>query len=543
MRWQFGVPDPLAHHVADATGGRLMGERGTRRHDREREDLGMEGMRQETVAVTADSDPTGISGSVSDKRTRIVCTIGPSSESVDVMTEMIGAGMNVARLNMSHGDHDYHRACMAAVREASARAGRPVAIMIDTKGPEIRTGLLCDHTPVMLEAGATVRLVTRECEGTAEVIPISYAGLPRDVRRGTRMFIGDGLIALVVESTNRRDEVVCRVVTGGELGEKKGLNVPGVKIGLPSVTERDMDDIRFACREGADAIAASFVRDADTVRQVKFLCKTYGRPDMVVFAKLESVTGLRNLDDILSVADGIMIARGDLGVEMDPAELPYQQKRVIRASRFIYKPTIVATQMLESMTTSPRPTRAEVTDVANAIYDGCDCVMLSGETAIGAYPVETVRMMAKICSDTEKHLDEHHEYHERGGLGNINGAIGFAAVETAKRVGAVAIMCPTRTGRSARLMSVFRSRIPLIGMSPSEASVRRMCFYWGVTAMLGEEKEHWADTCRNIMDESKSHGFVEEGDIVIITTGDPETTPYDEDYVSSTNICMIAMVR
>lgn len=477
------------------------------------------------------------------KRTRIVCTIGPASESVEVIEGMIRAGMNVARLNMSHGDHDYHRHHMELVREASRRTGQPVAIMIDTKGPEIRTCSMRDHEPVRLETGSVTRLVTYECEGTPEAIPISYGGLPGDVRKGTRIFMNDGMISLVVERTNRRDEIECRVVSGGEIGERKGINVPGVKTNLPSVTEQDMEDIRFACHEGADAIAASFVRDADTVRHIRLLCRTYGRPDMVIFAKLESLTGLRNLEDILSVADGIMMARGDLGVEIDPAELPYEQKRAIRTSRFTYKPTIVATQMLESMTTSPRPTRAEVTDVANAIYDGTDCVMLSGETAIGRYPVETVKMMAKICRNTEKHLEEHHEYHERGGLGNVNGAIGFAAVETAKRVGAVAIMCPTRTGRSARLMSVFRSHIPLIGMSPSEASVRRMCFYWGVTAFLGDEKEHWADTCQNIMEKSKAHGYVNEGDIVMITTGDPETTPFDVDYVSSTNICMVAQVR
>ena len=476
------------------------------------------------------------------QRTRIICTIGPASDDVETIRGMILAGMNVARLNMSHGSQDYHRMCIEHVREAAEECGQPVAIMIDTKGPEIRTGELVDHQPVMLQGGNLLTITTKQVPGDANAISVTYKRLPLDVDTGSHIYIDDGMIELEVVSCDA-NTVTCTVIEGGLLGEHKGVNIPGVKTSLQSVTDEDVEDIRFACANEVDAIAASFVRDADTVKQIRDLCRRCGRPDMVIFSKLESSLGLANLDEIVQNSDGVMIARGDLGVEIDPAEIPYEQKRIIERSRFCYKPTITATQMLESMTHSPRPTRAEVTDVANAIYDGTDCVMLSGETAAGEYPVETVRMMSKICRNAERYLKEHHEYHERGGLGNVNGAIGFAAVETAKRVGAVAIICPTRTGRSARLMSVFRNHIPLIAVSPSEAAVRRMCFYWGVTALRGEEKEHWSETSQNVMAVAKEHGYVRERDIVMITAGDPETTPFDDGYVSSTNVCMVAQVR
>lgn len=479
---------------------------------------------------------------MSKQRTRIVCTIGPSSDDVETIRGMILAGMNVARLNMSHGDLDYHMMCIEHVREAARLCNQPVAIMIDTKGPEIRTGTLANHEPVRLHRGDALTITTNLVEGGDGLISVTYKRLPLDVDEGSHIFIDDGLIELEVLACDTHT-VECRVLEGGTLGEHKGVNVPGVRTSLPSVTDEDVEDIRFACTNGVDAIAASFVRDADTVKQIRDLCRRCKRPDMVIFSKLESALGLANLDEIVRNSDGVMIARGDLGVEIDPSEIPYEQKRIIERARFCYKPTITATQMLESMTHSPRPTRAEVTDVANAIYDGTDCVMLSGETAVGDYPIETVRMMSKICRNAERYLPEHHEYHERGGLGNVNGAIGFAAVETAERVKAVAIVCPTRTGRSARLMAVFRNRIPLIAVSPSEAAVRRMCFYWGVTALHGEEKEHWSETSQNVMSVAKEHGYVHEGDIVMITAGDPETTPFDESYVSSTNVCMVAQVR
>ena len=480
------------------------------------------------------------------QRTRIVCTIGPASDNEETLRGMILAGMNVARLNMSHGTHEGHLATMKRVRKAAGRCTQPVAILVDTKGPEIRTGLLAGHAPVMLREGSEVVLSTDMSEeGTAERFPVNYAGLPQDVTEGAIMSIDDGAIALrVLSSDAGAGEIRCLVTDGGMLGERKGVNLPGVETSLPSITDQDREDIRFACENSADALAVSFVRDAGTIRQVKELCRRCGRPDMVVFAKLESAMGLSNLEEIVDVSDGIMIARGDLGVEIDPAELPYEQKRIIMTSRFTYKPTITATQMLESMTHNPKPTRAEVTDVANAIYDGTDCVMLSGETAAGEYPVETVQMMASICRNTEKHLEEHHEYHERGGLGNVNGAIGFAAVETAKRIGAVAILCPTRTGRSARLMSALRNRIPLIAVAPNWPAVRRMSFYWGVEALKGEEKPEWHQTCENVMTIARDRGYVQVGDLVMITTGDPETTPYDDTgYVSSTNVCMVGQIR
>ncbi|MBP3893368.1 MAG: pyruvate kinase [Atopobiaceae bacterium] len=477
-----------------------------------------------------------------DQKTKIVCTMGPATEDDEVLRAMMLAGMNVARLNFSHGSHEYHRSNIERVRRISKEEHLCVAIMVDTKGPEIRTGMTAGHEKVMLETGASVVVTTDEVEGTAERFCLDYARLPQEVEPGSIIFIDDGLIGLEVEHVEGSD-IHCRVTNGGALGERKGVNVPNVAVGLPSVTEQDKRDIRFACEMQVDAIAASFIRSAEAVDEIRDLCHEYGAHEMVIIPKIESSIAVANFDEILAVSDGIMVARGDLGVEIPPAVVPHVQKQIIKKCNNNYKFVITATQMLDSMVHNPRPTRAEANDVANAIYDGTDCVMLSGETAAGAYPLESVKMMAEICRQTERHLPERHEYPDRGGVRNVNGAIGFAAVETAERLGAAAILCPTHSGRSARLMSVFRPQLPIFATSPSWDTIRRTNFYWGVWGIKTTEQGGLVNTCYNALTVARDEGFVNTGDIVIITAGDPQTSPRQGDYTTSNNMCMVAQVQ
>ena len=476
------------------------------------------------------------------KRTKIVCTMGPATEDEGVLRGLIEGGMNVARFNFSHGSHDYHKAGIERVRRVADELGVPVAIMLDTKGPEIRTGLLVGHEPVTLEAGAQVRITTEQVEGTAERVSVTYAGLPGEVAPGSTILVDDGLIALEVLSVEG-SEVLCGVVSGGVLGERKGVNVPNVALGLPAVTEQDVDDIVFGCGLGIDAIAASFIRDAAGVRRIREICAEQGREDVLVFPKIECAQGIENFDEILAEADGIMVARGDLGVEVPAQEVPHLQKDMIRRCNVAYKPVITATQMLDSMIRNPRPTRAEVADVANAIYDGTDCVMLSGETAAGAWPVEAVRTMASICVETERYLEERHEYPDRGGVRNVNGAIGFAAVTTAERVGATCIIAPTMTGRTARLISSFRPHLPLLAFSPVESTLRKCGFYWGVDPHPSTLMPSMSATVKSSLLLAQEAGAAQAGDLVIMAAGDPATSPSQGEYITSTNVLMVCQVR
>ena len=335
----------------------------------------------------------------------------------------------------------------------------------------------------------------------------------------------------------------CVVTNGGEIGEKKGVNVPNVNVGLPSVTAQDRADIMFGCELGIDAIAASFIRDAKAVEEIRNICIEMGAPNVMIFPKIESALGVQNFDEILHVSDGIMVARGDLGVEVPAAQVPHIQKTIIKKCAEHYKPVITATQMLDSMQRNPRPTRAEVNDVANAVYDGTDCVMLSGETAAGKYPIDAVSTMSDICKETEKYVQENKTYYDRHGVRNVNGATGFAAVEMADRVNAKCIIVPTHSGRSARLVSKFRPKVPLYAMSPSEEAVRRTCFYWGVYAFRTTEQGALTGTLYNALTTAKQNKVVESGDIVILTAGDPQTSPRQGDYTTSTNLAMIAQVQ
>jgi len=458
------------------------------------------------------------------KRTKIICTIGPATNDDDVLRNMMLAGMNVARLNFSHGSHEDHRKNIERVRRIAAELGKQVAILSDTKGPEIRTRLNKGREPIMLNTDDKVRITTQPVESTQDCIALDYRALPYEIKPSELIYIDDGLIGLRVDRVEGED-IFCTVINGGAVGEHKGVNLPNVVVSLPAVTEQDKADIEFSCKMGVDVIAASFVRNAEAVQEIRTLCASYGAPHMQIYSKIECAVAVERFDQILSVSDGIMVARGDLGIEIPPSDVPHVQKSIIQRCNQEYRPVITATQMLDSMVHNPRPTRAEVTDVANAINEGTDCVMLSAETAVGKYPVETVRMMSEICLKTEQHLPERHEYHDRGGMRNVSGATGYSAVTAAQLVGAKALMCPTLSGRSARIMSEFRPRLPIIATSPSEATLRRTCFFWGVEALLSKEQGSVTQIAYSALNEAKRANMLSSGDVVVVTAGDPMSSP------------------
>ena len=476
------------------------------------------------------------------KRTKIVCTMGPSTEDEGVLRQLIESGMNVARFNFSHGSHEYHKAGIERVRRVAAEVGKPVAILLDTKGPEVRTGLLENGEKVHFETGDKTIITTDDnVTGNHDRFSLDFKNLPNEVKPGDRILIDDGLLEFDVDKIEGPD-IYCTLANSGDLGERKGVNIPGVDISLPAVTDRDREDIIFGCEMGIDAISASFIRDGAGVEEIRQICKDHGRDNVSIYPKIECALGIENFDDILAHASGIMVARGDLGIEIPPEKVPHAQKEMIRKCNEAYKPVITATQMLDSMIRNPRPTRAEVNDVANAVMDGTDCVMLSGETAAGKYPVEAVKMMASICRETEQYLPTRHEYHDRGGLRNVNGSIGFAAVTTADRVNAKCIITPTATGRTARLISNFRPSQPIYAISPSEETVRKCCFYWGVEVYQGVAQGTLSETLSNALDMARESSVADKGDLVVLTSGDPQTSPSQGDYVTSTNMLMVAQI-
>ena len=481
---------------------------------------------------------------MANQRTKIVCTMGPSTESDDVLRQMIIEGMRVARFNFSHGDHTYHAKGIRRVRRISEELGIDVALMADTKGPEIRTRLNEGGKPITFATGKVIRITSEDVKTTPDRIALDYAHLAKDVEPGSYIYVDDALIELEVIDVEG-DEIVVKVINGGPVGERKGVNVPNVILALPAVTERDVDDITFACKMGMDAIAVSFVRDDDAPIKVRELCRERGREDMTIVSKIESSLALRNFDKILAASDVIMVARGDLGVEIAPASIPQTQKRIIDACNRNFKPVITATQMLESMTHNPRPTRAEVTDVANAIYDGTDCVMLSGETAAGLYPVEAVKMMASICQASEPNVVERHLTDRLDAPANYEAGVvgvctGYAAVKLASQVGAVALLCPTMSGKTARIMSSLRPLLPIIVTSPHASTLKRACFMWGVEAILNEEQEGLSKTFTNAIKLSVEAGYIHTDDIVVITAGDPLTSPFTKGLETATNVCVVA---
>ena len=455
------------------------------------------------------------------RKTKVICTLGPASDSPETLRELIKSGMNVARFNFSHGDHAEQRERFARLKEAREELDVPVAALLDTKGPEIRTGLLKDGKKVKLEQGQEFMLTTRKITGDPTGVYINYDGLNDDVEAGNRILIDDGLIELKVEYVEGPD-IHCTVLNGGELGERKGVNVPNVKINLPAITDKDRDDIIFGIEQGFDFIAASFVRNVDAVLEIREILQEYGATDIKIISKIENQEGLDNIDSIIKASDGVMVARGDLGVEIPPEEVPYLQKTIIRKCNDQFKTVITATQMLDSMIRNPRPTRAEVTDVANAVYDGTDCVMLSGETAAGKYPVEALSMMCKICENAESHLDyetiisERRKYRRRG----ISTAVVYAAAATGLNMNAKYIVSPTLSGFTARMMAKFRPHCPIIALSPNESAVRKMQILWGVVPMKSEmlhgDGTAVIDAAYDIVSKSD---LIAPGDTVIITAG------------------------
>jgi pyruvate kinase len=420
------------------------------------------------------------------RRTKIVCTIGPATNTDDKIAALIAAGMNVARLNFSHGTHEEHAAVLATLRRVSRRLAKPISILQDLQGPKIRTGTLAGGEPVLLRDQQPFTITTRAVDGSDSEVSTTYDGLPRDVHRGDRLLLDDGKMELLVENVDA-DDVFTRVVHGGLLKEHKGINLPGVVVNIPSLTDKDREDLAFGVAQGVDYVAISFVRRPEDIAHVKRALVEIdpNAAKLPVIAKLEKPAALDNLDAILQVTDGVMVARGDLGVELSPQEVPTAQKRIIEAANRERKIVITATQMLESMITNPLPTRAEASDVANAIYDGTDAVMLSGETATGEYPIEAVRMMASIVKEAETHMEEWGRW--RGSTESTSEdsvALARAARELAtdRDVSAIAIF--TLTGRNARIMSKARPHVPILAFTPDPRTFQRLPLLWGVTPYL-----------------------------------------------------------
>ena len=458
------------------------------------------------------------------KKTKIICTMGPRTMDKIILKELIAGGMNVARFNFSHGSYEEHAERIALVRQVSEQLGIPVALMLDTKGPEIRTGLLKDGKKVSLEQGKEFTLYTEEREGDETGCSITYQQLVYDVRKGDTILIDDGLIGLEVQRVSA-DKIECIIKNGGELGERKGVNVPNVKIHLPGVTQKDREDILFGIEQGVDYIAASFVRNSDCIMDIREILEDNHGRDIGIIAKIENAEGVENIDEILDAADGIMVARGDLGVEIPADQVPHIQKKIILKCNRKCKPVVTATQMLDSMIRNPRPTRAEAGDVANAIYDGSDAIMLSGETAMGKYPVEAVRMMAKIAETTEAHLDYSNlqKLNKKQRKKDISMAVGFASVSTAEILKASCLVVPTMTGYTARMISSLRPKTPIYAISPSEQAVRRMQLYWGVYAMPGETEDSTRHMITNSMKIILRRKLIKKGELAVFTAGDPAT--------------------
>ena len=456
------------------------------------------------------------------KKTKVVCTMGPNTNDKEVMRKLIQNGMDVARFNFSHGDHEEQKFRMDLLKELREEEHAHTAILLDTKGPEIRTGLLKDGKKVTLQEGNTFVLTMEDIVGDDTKVSLSYKGLAEDVQQGTVILIDDGLIGLKVKEIVDQD-IVCEIVNGGELGERKGVNVPNVPVRLPAITEKDKEDIKFGVEQDIDFIAASFVRNAECVLEIRAFLKELDAPYIPIIAKIENAEGIRNIDEIIRAADGIMVARGDMGVEIPAEEVPYLQKMLIQKCNNNFKTVITATQMLDSMIRNPRPTRAEVTDVANAVYDGTDAVMLSGETAQGKYPVEALQMMVHIIENTEQHLDydmildKAGDHLKRG----ISSAIGYSSVLAAANLKAKAIITPTVSGATARVMSNLNPIQPIIGVTPSERALRRMSIYWGVQALKSMECHTTDDICSEAIEISKVKRCVETGDVVVLTAGIP----------------------
>ena len=477
------------------------------------------------------------------KKTKVVCTMGPNTNDRELLKKLIENGMDVARFNFSHGDHEEQKSRMDLLKELRQELNTNTAILLDTKGPEIRTGVLKGGKRIMLKAGEQFTLTTEEIEGDESKVSITYEGLVQDVDAGRVILIDDGLIELKVVGKSEK-EIFCEVINGGELGERKGVNVPNVAVRLPAITEKDKDDNRFGVEQGIDFIAASFVRNAECVLEIKAYLKELGAPYVPIIAKVENAEGIKNIDEIIRAADGVMVARGDLGVEIPAEEVPYLQKMIIQKCNMNFKTVITATQMLDSMMRNPRPTRAEVTDVANAVYDGTDAVMLSGETAQGKYPLEALQMMVHIIQNTEQHLDYEGMLEKTGGhlKSGVSSAIGYSSVLAASNLNAKCIITPSVSGATARVVSNLRPRQVILGVTPNERTLRRMSIYWGVKPIKSQAFNTTDDICDGAIELAKVKQFVETGEIVVITAGIPSPNVKKERSATS-NMMRIATVE
>ena len=457
------------------------------------------------------------------KRTKIVCTLGPASEKEETLRELIKSGLNVCRMNFSHGSHEEHKGRIDLVKKVREELGQPTAILLDTKGPEIRTGQF-DAPEVLLEEGQTFTITMKDVMGNKEMCTVSYKGLAKDVEPGNTILIDDGLVGLTVKEVNG-DDIVCIVENSGIVKNHKGVNVPGVKVNLPAITEKDRSDIEFGIEQGIDFIAASFVRKVSDVLAIREILEENNATDIKIISKIENQEGVDNLDEIIAVSDGIMVARGDLGVEIPTEEIPVVQKLMIKKCNEAGKPVITATQMLDSMMRNPRPTRAEVTDVANAIYDGTDAIMLSGETAAGKYPVEAVKTMATIAKRTEETINYNENLRDKAlSAANVTDAISYATCTTAIDLNAKAILSATSSGHTARMVSKFRPQCPIVATTDNERVMRQLSLTWGVLPTISSNGKNTDEVIDNAINAGKEKNYLAEGDLVVITAGVPVAT-------------------
>ncbi|MDS3930450.1 pyruvate kinase [Staphylococcus epidermidis] len=456
------------------------------------------------------------------RKTKIVCTIGPASESEEMLEKLMNAGMNVARLNFSHGSHEEHKARIDTIRKVAKRLNKTIGLLLDTKGPEIRTHNMKDGL-IVLEKGKEVIVSMNEVEGTPEKFSVTYENLINDVNIGSYILLDDGLVELQVKEINKdKGEVKCDILNTGELKNKKGVNLPGVKVNLPGITDKDADDIRFGIKENVDFIAASFVRRPSDVLDIRQILEEE-KAEITIFPKIENQEGIDNIEEILEVSDGLMVARGDMGVEIPPESVPMVQKGLIRKCNKLGKPVITATQMLDSMQRNPRATRAEASDVANAIYDGTDAVMLSGETAAGQYPEEAVKTMRNIAVSAEAAQDYKKLLSDRTKLveTSLVNAIGVSVAHTALNLNVKAIVAATESGSTARTISKYRPHSDIIAVTPSEKIARQCAIVWGVNPVVKEGRKTTDALLNNAVATAVETGRVSNGDLIIITAGVP----------------------
>lgn len=457
------------------------------------------------------------------RKTKIICTVGPATDDENVLKNMMRAGMNVARFNFSHGEYDVHTERLNEVIRLRDELDIPVATLLDTKGPEIRLGDFKNPDGVEIKSGDTFTLTTNECLGDETRAFVNYDGLPDDVEAGTKVLINDGLVSMIVQRIVGCD-IVCTVIDGGLLTNHKGVNVPGVELNMPYLSQKDMNDLSYGAKMDFDFIAASFCRNATDITIMRNYLDAIGWKDAKIIAKIENGQGVDNIDEIIKVADGIMVARGDMGVEVPFEKIPAIQKMIIEKVYKAGKIVVTATQMLESMIENPRPTRAEITDVANAIYDGTSAIMLSGESAVGKHPVEAVETMARIAETTEADIDykmRFDHFYQKPENRNITAAISHATVTTAHDLNAAAIVTVTKSGKTARMISKFRPFTPIVGATTNQKIYRQLVLSWGVMPVMCDEKKNTDELFDHAVEVSRKAGAIKKGDLAVITAGIP----------------------